>query len=130
MQVLLDTHAFLWFAEGDPKLSAPARGVIEDAARVKLVSVASIWEMAIKIRLGKLSVSSPFTHEFVSAQLEKYGFVLHPITVEHSVRVATLDLHHRDPFDRLLVAQCLVDDMPILSADAAFDGYQNVRRLW
>lgn len=131
MQVLLDTHTFLWFAEGDEAhLSPTARSWIEDGSNVKLVSIASVWEMAIKVQLGKLSVSDPFTAEFVRSQLEKYGFVLHPITLDHAAHVATLDLHHRDPFDRLLIAQAVVDGMPIVIADAKFDDYVQVRRIW
>lgn len=100
MKLLLDTHTFLWFIEDSPKLSAEAKGLLESEADL-LLSIASIWEMAIKISIGKLSLASPFD-EFISEQLSKNTIKLFPIRLAHLGLVSTLPFHHRDPFDRLL----------------------------
>ena len=128
MKVLLDTHAFLWFIEDSPKLSAAARSVIEDGLNTPLLSVASLWEMAIKISLGKLVLTEPF-ETMVPEQLDLNGIDQLGIDFEHVTRVSKLPFHHRDPFDRLLVAQALVEELPIVSADSSLDAY-GVRRLW
>src|SRR2546425_2990950 len=128
MRLLLDTHAFLWFAWGDPQLSSDARSLIEDPANQKLLSVASIWEIAIKVNVGKLTLAKPldlFLIEHVD------GNALEVLSIErrHSIHVAALPLHHRDPFDRMLAAQCLVEAMPLISADPALDAY-GITRFW
>ena len=128
MRALLDTHAFLWFVGGNGQPSAQARGVIADPNTDPLLSVASVWEMAIKISLGKLTIPAPFEY-FISTQLQRNGMTLLAISVDHAARVVSLPFHHRDPFDRLLVAQALVERQPILSADGAFDAY-GVNRVW
>jgi len=128
MKVLLDTHAFLWFIEDSPKLSASARSVIEDGLNAPLLSVASLWEMAIKISLGKLTLTEPF-ETMVPEQLDLNGIDQLGIEFEHVTQVSKLPFHHRDPFDRLLVAQALVEELLIISADGALDAY-GVRRLW
>src|SRR5262245_57878951 len=104
MNLLLDTHSFLWFVTGSLNLSRQARTLIEDPANQPLLSVASLWEMAIKIGLGRLTVEPPF-ETFISRQLELNGFDLLPIQLRHVAAVITLPFHHRDPFDRLLIAQ-------------------------
>jgi len=128
MKLLLDTHAFLWFLEDDARLSASARTLIADGDNDIYLSIGSLWEMAIKISLGKLSISQPF-ESFIPEQLAINRIDLLHIAVEHAARLTALPFHHRDPFDRLLIAQALTADMPIVGADVAFDAY-GVRRLW
>jgi PIN domain nuclease of toxin-antitoxin system len=128
MTLLLDTHAFLWFCQDDPLLSAAAKALIEDPANRKLVSVASCWEIAIKAGLGKLTLGEP-SRTYIPAALSRTGFDLLPIALTHATAVESLPLHHRDPFDRLLVAQAMTEAVPIVSADAALDPY-GIRRLW
>jgi len=119
---------FLWFVFGDSRLSAYARGLIEDEVNAKFLSVASVWEMAIKHSINRLPLTLPFG-DFVLYQLAQSGIQLLPIGFEHLVQVSSLPLHHRDPFDRLIIAQSLVENMAVVSADAAFDAY-GVSRLW
>lgn len=128
MRVLLDTHTFLWFVEDDPKLNPHVQRIIEDADTQPFLSMATIWEMAIKVNLGKLGLPAPFAL-FIPDQLRLNTIMQLDIAIEHTVRVASLPLHHRDPFDRLLIAQPLVEQMPIISRDAAFDAY-GVTRVW
>lgn len=128
MKLLLDTHAFLWFIMGSPNLSADARALIEDAANENLFSVAGLWEIAIKVSIGKLSLASPFD-VLIPRQLGLNGIELLNISTDHAAVVATLPFHHRDPFDRLLIAQAMVEGVPIVSVDTAFDAYP-VKRLW
>jgi len=128
MRPLLDTHSFLWFISGSLSLSRTARTLIEDTSNQPFLSIASLWEMAIKLSLGKLSLGEPF-EVLIPEQMKANGINLLGIEIEHTALVATLPFHHRDPFDRLLVAQAVVERMPIVSADAAFDAY-GVERLW
>ena len=128
MKLLLDTHALIWFLEDDPKLSEAARAVVEDAGNERWVSMASGWEMAIKSQIGKLKLPLAFEGLFPGA-LESLGFSILPIQAGHLHRYHALPLHHRDPFDRLLVAQALVDGFTIVGDDAAFDEY-GVTRVW
>ena len=128
MKLLLDTHALIWFLQDDPKLTAVARSAIEDAATERWVSLASGWEMAIKSQLGKLNLPRPFEVLFPGA-LESHGFFILPIQPRHLHRYHALPLHHRDPFDRLLVAQALADGFTVTGNDAAFDAY-GVTRIW
>jgi PIN domain nuclease of toxin-antitoxin system len=128
VNLLLDTHAFLWFIGGDAKLSSVARNVIEDATNQPLLSVASLWEMAIKASLGKLSMGQPFD-TLIPQQLEINGIELLGIEIQHTAVVSSLPFHHRDPFDRVLVAQAMVEQIPVVSADAVFDAY-GVTRMW
>ena len=126
MKLLLDTHIFLWFIMGSPTLSTHARDLIEDVANEKFLSVASLWEIAIKYSLGKLTLSKPFD-ELIPQQLSLNGFELLNISIDHATMVATLPFHHRDPFDRLFIAQAAVEKMPIVSVDAVFDAYSITR---
>ena len=128
MNILLDTHIFLWFVFGDSGLSVYARSLIEDEVNTKFLSVASVWEMAIKHCINKLPLTLPFG-EFILYQLEESGIQLLPIEFVDLVQVSSLPLHHRDPFDRLIIAQSLTENMAVVSADAAFDAY-GVTRLW
>lgn len=128
MKLLLDTHTFLWFLENDARLSSTARTLIEDGDNEVYLSVGSLWEIAIKISLGKLQIRQAF-ETFVPEQLTLNTIELLHITVNNTSRLISLPFHHRDPFDRLLIAQALTADMPIVGADPAFDAY-GVKRLW
>lgn len=128
MNYLLDTHTFLWFITADPALSATAQAIIETADHDLFLSVASLWEMAIKISLGKLEVAEPFT-EFMQAQMHENHIQVYPIQLAHLGPVTTLPFHHRDPFDRLLIAQSLTDHLPVIGRDAIFDAY-GIQRVW
>lgn len=120
---LLDSHALIWFVEGDSKRIRPAlRRRIEGNATV--VSVASLWEIGIKMSTGKLEAPADLPE-----RVEKLGFELLPITAEHASQVRRLPHHHRDPFDRLLVAQAQVERMPIVTADASFRPY-DIATVW
>jgi PIN domain nuclease of toxin-antitoxin system len=128
VRLLLDTHAFLWFVLGDPRLVPTALDQIRDPAQVKLVSPASYWEIAIKISLGKYTLNEPY-ESFMQRGIFGNNFSVLPIEPKHTAALTTLPFHHRDPFDRLLVAQALVEQVPILSVDAALDAY-GITRLW
>ncbi|MGY2354315.1 type II toxin-antitoxin system VapC family toxin [Pseudomonas sp. SDO528_S397] len=124
MRVLLDTHILLWALSDDPRLSAKARKTIEDAAEV-YVSAATFWEMAIKAGLGKLEVSLDAVRE---ACLQS-GFVELPVTSEHAISVKDLAPHHRDPFDRLIVATAISEPMKLLTADPQVAQYTPLAML-
>ena len=126
MTLLLDTQAFLWWVTDDRRLSKRARTAV--AATPCVVSIASCWEMAIKASLGKLTVPLPVSR-FMQEQLEINGFSLLPVALEAAAVVADLPFHHRDPFDRLLVAQAQQHGVAIVSADPVFTKYR-VRRIW
>lgn len=128
MRLLLDTHTFIWFVSDSPRISVTVKELIENENNEKLLSTASIWEMAIKHSSGKLSFGQPFK-EFIDQQINLNSIDLLNINLDHIDIVATLPLHHRDPFDRLLIAQAMVEQLPILSADSAFDAYP-IGRLW
>ncbi|KAB8319551.1 type II toxin-antitoxin system VapC family toxin [Tolypothrix campylonemoides VB511288] len=128
MKLLLDTHTFIWFFTGNTKISNQARALIENQDNEKLLSTASVWEIAIKQSTGKLSFHLPF-EVFIKQQLSLNDFNLLDINLDHLAVVATLPFHHRDPFDRLLIAQSIVEKIPILSVDSAFDAYP-IERLW
>ncbi len=127
MKVLLDTHALFWWF-GDPdRLSRRASSIISNASNTVLVSPATAWELAIKVNLGKLDALTLVVE--LARHTEEEGFVELPITLEQALRAGLLPLHHRDPFDRLLVAQAQSLNLPILSADAVLDRY-DVKRVW
>jgi PIN domain nuclease of toxin-antitoxin system len=126
VSVLLDTQAFLWWIADHPKLSRRARSAIADEHC--FLSIASCWEMAIKISLGKLDVPQPLAR-FLQEQLEINGFAVLPVCLEHVAAVADLPFHHRDPFDRLLAAQALDEELPVVSSDRVFRAY-GVKRVW
>jgi PIN domain nuclease of toxin-antitoxin system len=128
MRFLLDTHSFLWFIGGSASLSAAARTLIEDASNQSLLSMASLWEVAIKLSLGKVSLGQPF-ETLIPDQIRLNGIELLSIEVAHLATVAKLPFHHRDPFDRLLIAQATVEQIPVVSSDSSFDSY-GVQRLW
>jgi PIN domain nuclease of toxin-antitoxin system len=128
--VLLDTHVLLWYVLDDARLSDTARQLIQDADSEVLVSPASFWEIAIKVSIGKLTLHASF-QDFFALCFDRYGFVLLSIEPAHIARVAVLPFPgpHKDPFDRLLVAQALVEGLTLISADDALDVYA-ARRLW
>jgi PIN domain nuclease of toxin-antitoxin system len=128
VKILADTHTFLWFVTDAPQLSAKAKTLLEDDETERLFSIASVWEIAIKASLGKLTLRKPL-EEFLPEQLAANRFTLLNISVEHAFQIAHLPLHHRDPFDRMLVAQCLTENLPLVSSDAALDAY-GIKRLW
>jgi PIN domain nuclease of toxin-antitoxin system len=128
MRLLLDTHAFLWFITADPRLGANAKSSIENPANQRLLSTASLWEMAIKLSLGKLILAKPFD-TLIADQLAANAIDILSIEVSHVTAVSKMPFHHRDPFDRLLVAQAIVERIPIVSAETTFDAY-GVDRIW
>src|SRR5438552_6740099 len=115
MTVLLDTHCLLWFLKDDPQLSTVAKAAIQDPQNRKLVSVATCWEIAIKAGLKKLTLGEP-SGSYIPAALSRTGFELLPITLEHATSVESLPPHHKDPCDRLLIAQALVEAISVVSA--------------
>lgn len=128
MRLLLDTHTFLWFVWGSPQLPTTTASLITSPANEVYLSMASVWEMAIKVRLGKLVLSRP-VGAFLSEQLDAAALLILPITFDHATHVSVLPLHHRDPFDRLLAAQSLIEQLTLVSVDTLFDAYE-VRRVW
>ena len=128
MNFILDTHSFLWFIAGDERLSSRARLFISDTANSPFLSIASLWEMAIKLSIGKLKLAQPI-EVMIPYQMEINGIRLLDIKLEHVVIVATLPYHHRDPFDRLLIAQAMAEQMPIVTRDTQFGAY-NIEQWW
>jgi PIN domain nuclease of toxin-antitoxin system len=128
MKLLLDTHAFLWWVEGTPILGRRARAEVSNPDNEVFVSIASCWELASKLSLGKLRLTQNL-ERFIPEQLTRNGFALCGVEFRHVARVADLPFHHRDPFDRLLVAQALQNDLTIVSADRVLRKY-GVSVLW
>ncbi|MBC7881718.1 MAG: type II toxin-antitoxin system VapC family toxin [Anaerolineae bacterium] len=128
MRYLLDSHVLLWYTLGEAQLSGTASRLILDAANEILISPASYWEIAIKVSIGKLALHQPY-EDFVDACLNRYGFTILPITPKHTNALTTMLFHHKDPFDRLLVAQALVEEIPIVSIDVILDKY-GIKRIW
>jgi PIN domain nuclease of toxin-antitoxin system len=128
VNLLLDTHAFLWFISGDAALSVKGRTLIENEENDKFVSIVSLWEIAIKTSIGKLPLAKPFD-QLIPEQLELNGFDVLGLKIGHATKLAKLPFHHRDPFDRMLVAQCLAENLPLLSNDSTLDAY-SINRLW
>lgn len=128
MNLLLDTHTLLWFLKDDPSLSAAAKSLIVDPGHRKFVSVASCWEIAIKATRGKLGLTEP-CGVLLGRELPRNGFDLLTVELRHATHVEMLPEHHKDPFDRLLASQSLLEGMPLVSIDAQLDPY-GVNRLW
>ena len=125
---MLDTHAFLWWLDGDRRLPTRVRALIGEPANEVLVSAASVWEITIKARLGKLPRATEVAVD-VPACIESQGFVPLSITVQHAQRAGALVGLHRDPFDRMLIVQAQAESVPIASNETIFDDY-GVTRLW
>jgi len=128
MRILLDAHALLWFINEDDRLSRKAREAVEGDQDSVFVSLATVWEIAIKVGLGKLKLRLKLEGELDRFLIEN-GFMFLPIEYAHVARVGGLPRHHGDPFDRLLVSQSLIENMPVVSNDPAFDAY-GVKRIW
>lgn len=128
MKLLLDTHALIWWLAGDDALSIPARQAIADEANAVAVSAASAMEVATKFRIGKLAQAALLAQNF-EAIIADQGFVELPITVHHARLAGEMKIDHKDPFDRLLIAQAQAEDMVLISNEALFDGFA-VKRLW
>ncbi len=128
MRALLDTHALLWWLDGDRKLSARARALIGHADAEILVSAASAWEIATKVRIGKLPGAIEVAED-LPALLRAQRFTALPITVRHAQSAGLLSWPHRDPFDRMLAAQSILEGVPLVSIDAVFDQTE-VTRVW
>jgi len=128
VKVLLDTHVLLWYYLDDPQLSATARAAIQNPENSIFISAASHWEIAIKLSIGKYTLHAPFG-TFIQEAVYDNGFRFLPFEPQHSAAMIGLPFHHRDPFDRFIVAQAVVEDMPIVSVDAILNNYP-IRRLW
>ncbi len=128
MRLVLDSHTLIWAVDEPPRLSLAAATALQDPANELLLSVATIWEIAIKIGLNKLTLAQPFSR-WMNRAIADLGLSLAPITVQYADVLVTLPSHHRDPFDRLIIAQALTDALLIVSADSRFDSY-GVTRVW
>ncbi len=128
MHLLLDTHALLWWLSDDPALAKKARAAIGDIRNTIIVSAASAWEIATKVRLGKLVGATELAGDFVS-HIDREGFEVLAISVDHAVRAGLLPGTHKDPFDRILIAQSQAENLTLVSNEELFDSY-GVRRLW
>jgi len=128
MKLLLDTHALIWWLAGDDALSPKAQGAIANEANAVIVSAASAMEVATKHRIGKLDGAARLAHDF-EAIVATQGFVELAISVSHARLAGQMNIAHKDPFDRLLIAQALAEDMVLVSNEALFDGFA-VQRLW
>lgn len=127
MNYLLDTHVLIWFLNGDKALSSKARKAIESENASSFISIASLWEIAIKVSLDRLSIKVPF--ENLSNEIEKNNFQLLPITFNDTLILSTLPFHHRDPFDRIIISQSMTNDFTVISKDKEFSEYE-VKLLW
>jgi PIN domain nuclease of toxin-antitoxin system len=128
MRILLDTHTLLWIASSNSTLSQTANNLIVDPANVVYVSIVSLWEIAIKVSIGKLNLGKTF-EKFVEENIENSNLTVLGVTLQHTKEVANLPLHHRDPFDRMLIAQAITEGLTVVSRDNSFDLY-NVNRVW
>ena len=128
MRVLIDTHVFIWYIQNSDRLPRSVTAQIDDGRNDILLSIASVWEMAIKQSTGKLNLGGAYA-SFISEQMKINNIQLLPASLEHLEIVTTLPFHHRDPFDRLLIAQAIAEDIVIVSADSVFSLYP-VKRIW
>jgi PIN domain nuclease of toxin-antitoxin system len=128
MNLLLDTHAYLWFIAGDQRLSTTVREAIESPENLKIVSVASLWEITVKHSLGKLTLKTGL-EKVLSSHIVDNGFDLLSVETGHLLELSQLPMHHRDPFDRLLIAQCKSDSLTLCSVDRAFSDY-DIDLIW
>ena len=128
MQALLDTNSFLWFISGSNRLSVNALKFITDSNNRLVFSSAGLWEIAIKVSIGKLDLLRPY-NKLIPQQLEENDINVMPIELSHLAKVIELPFYHRDPFDRLIIAQALTEDLPIVSSDTIFSQYA-VRLIW
>jgi PIN domain nuclease of toxin-antitoxin system len=122
MKLLLDTHTFIWWDSEPEKLSENALSMLEDASNTLMLRVVSIWEMQIKIQAGKLTIDNPL-QQIIEHQQNANALLILPVETAHIYTLGDLSLHHKDPFDRLLIAQAIAEDMVIVTADKAFKAY-------
>lgn len=127
MNILLDTHSLIWFLNGDETLSKTLKKAIENSNNTVIVSIASIWEIAIKISLDKIRLPEGFEHFLY--MIEDNGFEILPITFEHTLALSQSDFIHRDPFDRLLISQCQADNLVLGTKDSIISKY-DVKTIW
>jgi PIN domain nuclease of toxin-antitoxin system len=128
VRYLLDAHALLWSQDDVNRLTNVATVALSDPTHDRLVSIATVWEIGIKVAIGKLPLSKPF-RAWMDTAIADLAMTVLPISLDHVERLTQLEFHHRDPFDRLLIAQALVEDIPLISSDAQFDAY-GVKRIW
>ena len=128
MRLLIDTHTFLWFVTNDPLLSAAALALLVDPSNEILISPASFWEVAIKVSIGKYPLAVPFD-QFFTQGIDGNDISILPLEVRHAAVLSSLPMHHKDPFDRMIVAQAMVEQVPIVSIDVALDAY-GITRIW
>ncbi len=131
MNQIIDTHTFLWFISGSSKLTRKAKNSIDNSKNKSFISIASLWELSIKIKLGKLTING--TYESVIDDIVKNGFEILSINFAHTVENYKLEFFHTDPFDRIIIAQGLVEGMSIISCDEIFDKYlinKPIKRIW
>lgn len=121
MRLLLDTHILIWFLEGNLSLSTSRQQIINDSTNKVFVSIASLWEMAIKVSVGKLNLSKPLAD--VVKQLAVENIEILSISPSHTIEVSALPFHHRDPFDRIIIAQSKIENLPVMTDDAEFSAY-------
>jgi PIN domain nuclease of toxin-antitoxin system len=126
--ILIDTHAFLWFVFDDPRLSERAEQIMSDPGPVKVFSIVSLWEIAVKVNIEKLRLGMSYS-DFLSSCVESRELELLEIRLDHLTKYVHLPLHHRDPFDRILIAQAKVEGLPVLSSDTRFSDY-GVDTVW
>jgi len=128
LRILVDTHPLLWAGSAPEKLSAKARSLLETFSTAVLVSAAPAWEIATKVRIGKLPQAAAFSAE-MPRRLEMLGFHPLPVTMEHALRAGQLPGTHKDPFDRMLIAQAQAENLVVISNEKIFDAY-GIRRIW
>jgi PIN domain nuclease of toxin-antitoxin system len=128
MRVLIDTHIFIWYIQNSERLPSSIATYINDGRNDILLSIASVWEMAIKQSTGKLNLGLPYA-SFIAEQMRLNSIELLSLRLDHLEVVTTMPFHHRDPFDRILIAQAMLEDIGIVSADSIFSSYP-VQRIW
>lgn len=128
MPYLLDTHVLIWYAEGNEKLSETARQIVDNFEEERFISIASIWEMSIKSSLQKIQLEPSFS-AFIQKEFDLLAYKLLPVELPHTIQAEKLPFFHRDPFDRMIIAQAMVEGIPIVSTDKVFDDY-GVERIW
>ena len=127
MSYLIDTHTLLWYFKGDSQLSIKAKDILEDEKKDKYVSIVSIWEIAVKLTIEKIQLDYPFSDIVHKLSFEKIGIL--NVSFKHTQQIISLPLHHRDPFDRMIIAQSITEDLTIISKDKNFSLYP-IKLLW
>lgn len=128
MNFLLDTHTFLWFLEGSQNLSSSAKTAIQNQNNTSFISIASIWEMAIKLGLGKLKLDTGLDE--LKSEILKNGFEILPLDFEHILELSRLEEFHKDPFDRIIISQAIFEELTLITKDANFNLYNKVKLFW